>query len=266
MRKLPYYQVDAFTGHLFRGNPAGVCLLDRWPEDAMLRDVAAENNHSETAFILGADDGFELRWFTPVTEVALCGHATLAAALVVFNRLGWAGDAVPFLTRRSGTLTVSRRGDLLAMDFPARPPFPHDPPPGLATALGVEPREVMLSAEDWLVRLAGEDEVAGLAPDIPALAVLGHRGFIVTAPGRECDFVSRFFAPAVGVPEDPVTGSAHAVLTPYWSARLGKPSMRALQVSRRGGEIFCEDAGARTVIAGRAVFYLEGLIALPDGA
>jgi PhzF family phenazine biosynthesis protein len=206
------------------------------------------------------EGGFELRWFTPVTEVALCGHATLASAFVLFRRRGWTAPSITFRTRKSGDLMVTLRDDLISMDFPARPPSPQDPPKALSEALGVEPQEFFVSAEDALVLVEDEAIVRNLQPDIPALLRKPYRGTIVTAKGKSCDFVSRFFAPRVGVAEDPVTGSAHCVLTPYWSKRLGRKKLHAQQVSRRGGELFCEDRGTRIGIAGRAVLYLEGEI------
>ncbi|MHC1742644.1 MAG: PhzF family phenazine biosynthesis protein [Syntrophobacteraceae bacterium] len=258
--KLPYYQVDAFTGKVFGGNPAGVCPLDGWLDDRLLQDIAAENNLSETAFIVPKGRRFELRWFTPATEVALCGHATLASAFVVLNRLNWSDEIVEFETRRSGVLSVRRDGDLLQMDFPARPPEPCSIPEGLPAHLGVAPVEVYMSEEDLLVCLQTERQVAELTPDLRGLAALDCRGVIVTARGRDCDFVSRFFAPRVGVDEDPVTGSSHCVLIPFWSERLGKKTLFARQVSRRGGEIFCECGASRVKIGGRAALYLEGSI------
>lgn len=260
--RLPYYHVDAFSDRVFKGNPAGVCPLEEWLDDGVLQDIAAENHHSETAFFVRRGSRFELRWLTPAVEVALCGHATLASAFVLFNRLGWDADVVEFETRRSGVLSVLRQGELLVMDFPARPPVPCKAPDGLARLLGVVPREVLASEEDLLVCLQEGRQVAGLTPDIPGLATLDCRGVIVTAPGEDCDFVSRFFAPRVGVNEDPVTGSAHCVLIPFWSQRLGREKLFARQVSRRGGAIHCESAGSRVKIGGRAVLYLEGSIFL----
>jgi predicted PhzF superfamily epimerase YddE/YHI9 len=251
--ELPLWQVDAFTDRVFAGNPAAVVLLPAWPDDAFLRDVAAENNLSETAFLVRRDDAFEIRWFTPVAEVALCGHATLASAFVVFRFLDWKPPAVRLRTRRSGELSVARRGDLLEMDFPA--------PPGLAAALGAPPLEVHDSEEDLLAVFGTEREVRDLHPDFAALAKIGERGVLATAPGSDCDFVSRCFFPRIGIPEDPVTGSAHCVLVPYWSKRLGRTRLRARQVSARGGELLCEDRGARVSIAGRAALYLTGSIA-----
>ncbi|MEJ2719841.1 MAG: PhzF family phenazine biosynthesis protein [bacterium] len=260
--KIPIYQVDAFTSSVFSGNPAAVCFLDSWIGDGRLQAIAAENNLSETAFLVGGRDDFELRWFTPVTEVALCGHATLASAFVLFDRRGWDEAAIRFHTRRSGTLTVTRRDDLLEMDFPARPAHPTEPRPELSEALHVTPKSVLESAEDVLVMLDAEKTVKDVKPDFTALAGVECRGVIVTARGDRSDFVSRFFAPRVGVNEDPVTGSAHCVLTPFWAGMLGKPALHAVQVSQRGGELFCEHRGERVRIAGRAVLYLEGTIAV----
>jgi len=260
--KVPIYQVDAFTSELFSGNPAAVCMLEEWSDDAHLQAVAAENNLSETAFLLRQDDGFEIRWFTPVTEVSLCGHATLASAFIVFNHLEWESNTVRFHTRKSGVLTVTRREELLEMDFPARPPLKQNTPEGLVGALNQLPLEVLGSEEALLVVLENERSVRELAPDFSLLMQIERRGTIVTAPGDHCDFVSRFFAPHLGIPEDPVTGSAHCVLVPYWSNKLGKKQLHARQVSKRGGELFCQDRGERVAIAGRAVLYLEGMITI----
>lgn len=258
--KIPFYQVDAFASKVFSGNPAGVCLLDEWIDDVLLQAIADENNLSETAFLVRAGDGYEIRWFTPTVEVALCGHATLASAHVVFNHLAWPSDTVTFQTRRSGPLTVSRRPDLLVMDFPALPPHPCPMPPGLPEALGARVESIFDSEEDHLAVLETEDQVRNLKPDIAALGRVECRGVIVTAPGTQCDFVSRFFGPRCGIPEDPVTGSAHCVLVPYWTGRTGRRQFHARQVSRRGGELFCENLGDRVSIAGKAVTYLEGMI------
>ena len=254
----PLFQVDAFADRLFAGNPAAVCPLARWPDEGVLQAIAAENNLSETAFLVGSGSEYQLRWFTPVAEVELCGHATLASAFVLFEHFGVEGE-VGFETRK-GRLTV-RRGEegRLQMDFPALPAEPCDPPGRLLEALGGAPTEVRL-ADDYLVCYEVEEEVRGLRPDFSALAGLEARGVIVTAPGSDCDFVSRFFAPQLGVPEDPVTGSAHCTLTPYWAERLGKARLRARQVSTRGGELWCELLGERVAIAGRAVLYLSGSI------
>ncbi|PKN63844.1 MAG: isomerase [Deltaproteobacteria bacterium HGW-Deltaproteobacteria-15] len=260
--KLPLYQIDAFASEVFSGNPAAVCILDSWLEDKVLQGIAAENNLPETAFLVRNNEGFDLRWFTPATEVALCGHATLASGFVLFSCLKWKEDVIRFKTRKSGQLVVARRGDLLEMDFPARPAHATNPPPGLEAALNVRPAEVLGSAEDILVLLESESTVRDLQPDFAALGRVECRGVIVTARGDRSDFVSRFFAPRVGIPEDPVTGSAHCVLIPYWANVLGKKTLHALQVSKRGGELFCEERGERVRIAGKAVLYLEGIISI----
>jgi PhzF family phenazine biosynthesis protein len=260
--KIPIYQIDAFTDRVFAGNPAAVCLLEGWIDDEILQAIAAENNLSETAFLVRSTGGFELRWFTPVVEVALCGHATLASAFVVFNILQWSRETVQFQTRQSGRLTVKRSGELLEMDFPARPPRTQQSPGGLNAALGVQPLEVLGSEEDILAVLASEEDIRLLQPDMAAMSEVACRGVIVSARGRRCDFVSRFFAPRVGVAEDPVTGSAHCVLVPYWSGKLGRSRLHARQVSRRGGELFCENRGDRVGIAGKAVFFLEGRLSI----
>ncbi|NWF94287.1 MAG: PhzF family phenazine biosynthesis protein [Syntrophaceae bacterium] len=260
--KLPIYQVDAFTSEVFYGNPAAVCLLDRWIDDSTLQAVAAENNLSETAFLVRDGEGFDLRWFTPVTEVALCGHATLASAFVLFTCRKRPEENIRFRTRRSGELVVTRRGDLLEMDFPARPPYAQSLPPGLKEALQVNPQEILASAEDLLVVLDSEKTVRDVQPDFIALTRLACRGTIITARGDRSDFVSRFFAPRVGVPEDPVTGSAHCVLTPYWAGVLRKDELHAFQVSKRGGELFCKYVGERVKISGRAALYMEGTITI----
>lgn len=225
--RLPLYQVDAFTDRLFGGNPAAVCPLEEWLPDTTMQAIAAENNLSETAFFVREGEGYALRWFTPAVEVELCGHATLASAYVIFHVLEPARERVLFRTRKAGTLVVTRRGDELAMDFPAWPASPVAAPPELAAALGKPPVRV-LAARDYLAVYEHAEDVAGLDPDLAAVARLDRFAVIVTAPGVEgVDFVSRFFAPAKGVPEDPVTGSAHCTLTPYWAARLGKTRLQA---------------------------------------
>jgi predicted PhzF superfamily epimerase YddE/YHI9 len=258
--RLPIYQVDAFTDSLFGGNPAAVCPLQAWlPADTM-QAIAAENNLAETAFFVREGTDYALRWFTPTVEVDLCGHATLAAGHVVFRFIERERNSVSFRTTKAGTLVVGRRGDMLAMDFPARPAVPTEPPPGLFAALGGTPREV-LSARDHLVVYGSAAEIAALDPDLAVLAKVDCWAAIVTAPGEGgIDFVSRFFAPAQGVPEDPVTGSSHCTLVPYWANRLGKAKLGARQLSRRGGALSCALEGDRVSIAGRAVLYLEGQI------
>ncbi len=257
--RIPLYQVDAFTSRLFGGNPAAVCPLEQWLPDETLQAIAAENNLSETAFFIRRDGRCLLRWFTPKVEVDLCGHATLAAAHVLLNVLAAGGDRVVFDTR-SGELVVARDGDRLAMDFPSKPPQPCEPPPTLLEALGGEPIEV-LRADYYLVVYGSEAEIRALAPDCRRLAPLDSP-VIATAPGDEVDFVSRFFAPCFGIDEDPVTGSAHCTLIPFWTARKCKSWFEARQLSPRGGELYCEDRGDRVTIAGHAVLYLEGTIHL----
>ncbi len=256
--KIPIFQIDAFTGRLFAGNPAAVCPLETWLDDARMQAIAAENNLSETAFFVRAGDGYDLRWFTPECEVDLCGHATLASAFVIFEFIDRAAELIRFHTR-SGELRVRRNGDLLAMDFPARPPKRCESHSAIEKALGKPPRELWLS-RDYMAVYDSEDDVRTLAPDLHAMAAIDCFAVIVTAPGKDADFVSRFFAPGSGVPEDPVTGSAHCTLVPYWADRLGKTTFSALQVSARGGELRCELQDDRVSISGRAVRYLEGTI------
>lgn len=260
MPELPLYQVDAFARRVFEGNPAAVVPLEDLLPDGVLQSIAAENNLAETAFFIRSGGEYKLRWFTPETEVDLCGHATLASAFVIFEFLEPDSASVVFDTC-SGRLTVERRGALLAMDFPSRPPEFVEPCPGLAEALGGEPKEIWAS-RDYMVVYPSEDEVRALRPDFRRLAEADRFAVIATAPAQTqgYDFVSRFFAPAAGVPEDPVTGSAHCTLVPYWAQRLGKRKLRARQVSRRGGELECEWKGDRVEIAGRAVLYLKGTI------
>jgi predicted PhzF superfamily epimerase YddE/YHI9 len=260
--KISYFEVDAFTDKPFTGNPAAVCLLEAWLADATLQNIAAENNLPETAFIVPRGNEFELRWFSPAVEVDLCGHATLAAAAVLFSERNFAGDTIRFHSR-SGPLPVSRAGGVFTLDFPVRPPKACEPPEALLRGLGRRPSRVFKS-RDYLAVFATEAEVQALAPDFAALKTLDCLGIIATAPGGDSDFVSRFFAPAAGVDEDPVTGSAHCTLIPYWSHRLGKTTLLARQVSRRGGELFCGLAGDRVHIGGKAVLYLRGEIVLDE--
>ncbi|MBN2433460.1 MAG: PhzF family phenazine biosynthesis protein [Acidobacteria bacterium] len=260
--RITMFQVDAFTDRLFAGNPAAVCPLDEWLPDEILRQIAAENNLSETAFFVPADQEFELRWFTPVSEVDLCGHATLATAHVLFRHLGFDRDLIPFRTRQRGRVHVERSGDRLVLDFPAWAPVATKPPASLLAGLAPKPRQVFLS-RDYLALYDHEDQIATLVPDYGALSRVDVTGIIVTAPGRESDFVSRFFAPREGIPEDPVTGSAHCTLAPFWAERLGKTELYARQLSPRGGELFCRLSGDRVKIGGRAVTYLEGKIEVP---
>ena len=258
--RIPIYQVDAFTNRACGGNPAAVCPLEGWIPDATMQAIAAENNLSETAFFVPDGDGYLLRWFTPTTEVEICGHATLASAYVVFRFLSRERERVDFRTLKVGTLIVRRMGEELAMDFPARPLQPAGPYPALAEALGKAPIEV----HDGWARLAlyeHASEVEALAPDFGAVARLDRINVIATARGGSgIDFVSRFFAPAKGIPEDPVTGGAHCALAPFWAERLGKSRLRARQVSKRLGDLYCEHRGERVTIAGKAAFYMQGAI------
>ncbi len=252
------FQVDAFTRQRFSGNPAAVMPLESFPPDAVLQALAAENNLSETAFLVGGDGTYQLRWFTPAVEVPLCGHATLASAAVVLEKLEPGRAAVTFHTA-SGALHVSRAAAGYVMDFPARPTVPAGTSDALVRALGATPQEVRADAINYLVVLDGEQAVRTLKPDIAAIAALDRQGVIVTARGSgEYDCVSRYFTPARGVAEDPVTGSAHCALAPYWAERLGKTQLRAYQASRRGGELTCRVRGARVELEGTCVFYLEG--------
>lgn len=260
---IPYYHIDSFTSTLFAGNPAGVCILAAFPADLIMQKIAAENRHSQTAFVVQRTDGdFDLRWFTPEVEDDLCGHATLATAYVLALRAHnvW---PVRFHTR-SGVLTVARDGDSFEMDFPAWPPQLCDPPVELLPALGLKAAQVMKS-RDFLVIVDRAEKVRTLAPDISALAELdiGIGGIIVTAPGEgNVDYVSRFFAPSVGINEDPATGSINCTLAPYWAGRLGKQTLQVQQLSARGGELRCTVAGDRVKIAGKTRLYLMGTLEL----
>jgi PhzF family phenazine biosynthesis protein len=256
--RTPIFQIDAFTTRRFAGNPAAVMPMDSFLADAALQAIAAENNLAETAFLVPEGGDYRLRWFTPTVEVPLCGHATLASAAVVMERLEPGRERVVFHSA-SGPLTVSRAGAGYVMDFPARPSEPVSTPPGLAEALGVVPIEVFADAFNYLALLESAQVVRELAPDMAAIARMDRDGVIVTAPGDGLyDFVSRYFAPSKGIPEDPVTGGAHCMLGPYWAQRLGKTAFRAFQASRRGGEIICRLAGDRIELEGTCVFYLEG--------
>ncbi|MDZ7773063.1 MAG: PhzF family phenazine biosynthesis protein [Balneolaceae bacterium] len=260
--KLNIWQVDAFASRLFEGNPAAVCVLEQWLPDGLMQSIAMENNLSETAFLVRESEGWRIRWFTPTDEVDLCGHATLASAHVLKAHLGEEADPLE-LNSNSGPLRVFRDGDLLELDFPAAELEKEAPPRELFNALEIMAVEVYKGA-DFLWVLESEEEVRGVDPDFREMEKVDTRGVIVTAPGEDVDFVSRFFAPSVGVDEDPVTGSAHTMLTPYWADRLDKNELTARQVSRRGGELRCRLEGDRVRIAGRALTYLEGEITLPE--
>jgi len=256
--RIPLFQVDAFTSRLFGGNPAAVCPLQSWLNERTMQAIAAENNLAETAFFVGREGRYDLRWFTPLVEVDLCGHATLASAFVIFNRLEPSLTEASFRSK-SGELRVMRSGDRLTLDFPAWPPARREVTEAVTRALGAAPREVWES-HDLMAVYDSEEDVRRLEPAMDRVAALDGFALIATAPGRSADFVSRFFAPRQGIPEDPATGRAHCTLTPYWARRLGKPKLHAVQLSRRGGELFCEDRGERVAIAGQAVQFLEGTI------
>ena len=256
--KIPYYHIDAFASARFGGNPAGVCVLRDWLPDEVLQKIAFENNLSETAFVVAHENLFELRWFTPVREVSLCGHATLATAFVIFEYQGYTEPAIHFQSK-SGVLTVERDGAMLVLDFPARSTEPCAAPEALVQGLGKAPLEVR-RAKSYMAIFARQEDIVSIKPDMHWLSQLDASGIIVTAPGDQVDFVSRFFAPKLGIPEDPVTGSSHCSLIPYWAERLSKKKLTALQLSARGGELFCEHVGERVKIGGKAVAYLTGEI------
>lgn len=256
--KLPLYQIDAFANKAFEGNPAAICPLQEWLDDDVLLSIAEENNLSETAYFIKTEGGFQIRWFTPTTEVDLCGHATLAAAFVIFNLLGYEKDSICFESK-SGILTVTKESSLLVMDFPSDPATPCQLPTELEQAFNLKPIEC-LKAEDYIIVLNDESEVLAVKPKLELLKSLDLRGVIITASSENYDFVSRFFAPKFGIDEDPVTGSAHTQLTPYWSKKLNKNKLHAKQISKRGGELFCELNGNRVSIAGNAIKYLQGEI------
>ena len=259
--EIPLFQVDAFARRQFAGNPAAVCPLKAWLPNATMQAIAAENNLAETAFLVREGARFRLRWFTPTVEVDLCGHATLAAAYVLFEYLRYKKDEIAFESR-SGTLKVTRQGKRLCLDFPTIELKRSGAPPQLIEGLGTQPLEVW-NAMDYMVVLASEDDVRGVQPSWEPLAQVTRRGVIVTAPGKKVDFVSRFFAPASGINEDPATGSAHCMLAPYWAKRLGKKSMHALQLSERGGELWVKLRGGRVLISGEVKPYLRGTITVP---
>jgi len=261
--KLKQFQIDAFTDRVFGGNPAAVCPLESWPDDNILQSIAEENNLSETAFFVSTGNDFELRWFTPIREVDLCGHATLASAHVILEHIGHPADYVIFKTR-SGDLAVKKNGNMLEMDFPLLAPKPCAAPEHLIEGLGKTPVEV-LEAQDYIAVYGDEATIRSIVPDQVLLNRLDLRGVCITAPGDSVDFVSRFFAPKFGIPEDPVTGSAHCELAPYWASKLNKNDLKARQVSKRGGELYCrvEKEKGRIFISGQAVTFMIGDIYLP---
>jgi PhzF family phenazine biosynthesis protein len=256
--KISIFQVDAFTNEAFSGNPAAICPLDYWLSDKKMQQIAEENNLSETAFFVNRGDYYQIRWFTPQTEVDLCGHATLASAWVIMNKIQPDTVEIKFGSR-GGELIVRRDDDYYMMDFPVHPPETCSAPNNLIKALGQNPVEV-LASNYYLAVFDSEEEVRNLKPYMTLLKELDRIGVVITAPGEEVDFVSRFFAPAVGIPEDPVTGSAHCTLIPYWAEKLSKSRMNAKQVSCRGGDLICENKNDRVVIGGQARLYMEGRI------
>ncbi|WP_136467857.1 PhzF family phenazine biosynthesis protein [Flagellimonas onchidii] len=259
--KQKIYQIDAFTNHVFGGNPAAVCILENWLDTDIMQKIALENNLAETAFTVKTGAVFELRWFTPEVEVDLCGHATLATAYVLFNYHGVSENTIEFHSPRSGSLKVEKSSDgMLTLDFPADETVAIQNIPEMDSALGSTPIKIIKGKTDYLLIYNSQQEIEALDPNFHLLSQLDCRGVIVSAPGNRVDFVSRFFAPQSGIPEDPVTGSAHTTLTPYWAKILGKSKMTAKQLSQRGGDLNCEFLGERVKISGKAVPYLIGEI------
>ncbi|MBC7616327.1 MAG: PhzF family phenazine biosynthesis protein [Pedobacter sp.] len=258
--KLSIYQVDAFTEHLFGGNPAAIVPLTTWLPVAEMQKIAAENNLAETAFFIPQGEDFELRWFTPELEIDLCGHATLATAHIIFTELGYAKNRIHFHTLKAGMLIVSKVDDVYTLDFPSRVAIPCEAPDGLLTAIGGKTPLEILHSRDYMLVYEYESDILAINPDFAALAKLSIMGVIVTAKGDDSDFVSRFFIPSAGINEDPVTGSAHCNLIPYWAKKLNKNELHAYQVSARRGELWCSLKGDRVLMAGKAVTYLTGNI------
>ena len=256
--ELSLYQIDAFASKSFEGNPAAICPLDEWLPDQLMQSIAQENNLSETAFFTPTAKGFHIRWFTPASEVDLCGHATLASAYVLFNILGHKNDRVEF-DSKSGILTVTKNNEWLVLDFPAQPPVICDTPKEILKAFNIAPIEC-LKSEDYIVVFEREIDIESAQPDLEQLKKLDLRGVIITAKSSRYDFIARFFAPKYGIPEDPVTGSAYTQLAPYWASKIGSKRFNVKQVSSRGGELSCEIVDDRVLISGKAVSYLEGKI------
>ncbi|WP_342647663.1 PhzF family phenazine biosynthesis protein [Mucilaginibacter sp. CSA2-8R] len=257
---IPIYQADAFTNQLFGGNPAAVCPLAEWLPDETMQKIAIENNLAETAFFVKTTSGYHLRWFTPEYEIDLCGHATLATAHIIFTELGYTEEAIHFETQKAGTLKVTKNGNLYTLDFPSRPPYPAEMPEGLLEGLENKMPVHVLRSRDYFLVYENEQDIIDMQPNHFLLSKVDAVGIIITAPGKDVDFVSRFFAPAAGVPEDPVTGSAHCNLIPYWAEKLGKTHLHAYQLSARKGELWCEHKGDRVLMSGEAVTYLKGEI------
>lgn len=264
MGKINLYQVDAFTSTLFSGNPAAVCVLDSWLDDKLMQNISSENNLAETAFLVPRGKDYEIRWFTPSIEIDLCGHATLASAFVLFDVLGYSGIAIKFYSLRSGLLTVTKKDDLLMMNFPTDDLklLSEEQNAKIETCIGLKPIETYKGKTDFITVIEKESDLKNLQPDLHEVSKLEGRGLVVTAKGDDVDFVSRFFAPQTGIPEDPVTGSSHTSLLPLWSKKLGKTSLVARQLSKRGGQLFCEFKGDRCLIGGNAKLYLTGEIYL----
>lgn len=258
--KIKIYQVDAFTDKVFGGNPAAVCPLDDWLPDDLLQNIALENNLSETAFYVKDGNKYQIRWFTPTVEVDLCGHATFAAAFVLFHHEGHEDDNIHFWSSRSGDLQVKKKGDILTLNFPADIVKPVKLSKNLLKSFDLKPNSVCKGKSDYLFVFKDEEEVLRLKPTLNNIAQLDARGVIATAKGNKVDFVSRFFGPRVGVDEDPVTGSAHTTLVPYWSEFLGKTELTATQLSKRKGQLFCKCVRPRVEISGRGILYLSGII------
>jgi PhzF family phenazine biosynthesis protein len=258
--KIKIFQIDAFTDKVFGGNPAAVCVLDQWLPDEVMQNISAENNLSETAFAVKRELDYEIRWFTPTTEVALCGHATLASAHVLFNFFEHPDNTINFFSRHSGALSVIKKGEFLTLDFPSDKIKQVAAPQEILHAFSTQPLETYQGKTDFLLLFKSQKEIEQAQPDMAILKKSKARGIMITAPGEEVDFVSRFFAPGSGVDEDPVTGSAHTTLTPFWSKRLNKKSLQAKQLSLRGGDLLCKYLGDRVNITGQAVTYLIGEI------
>jgi PhzF family phenazine biosynthesis protein len=256
--EISLYQIDAFASKLFEGNPAAVCPLDEWLPDEIMQSIAEENNLPETAFFVPKGNGFHIKWFTPASEVDLCGHATLAAAYVLFNIFGYKEDKIEF-DSKSGILAVTKDNEWLVMDFPAQPPVSCDIPKEIVKAFNIAPIEC-LKSEDFIVVFERETDIESVNPDFGQLIKLDLRGVIITARSSRYDFIARFFAPKYGIPEDPVTGSAYTQLAPYWASKIGSKRLSVKQMSSRGGELTCEIVGDRVLISGKAIKYLEGQI------
>ncbi len=252
------FQVDAFAENVFAGNPAAVVPLDQWLDDSVMQNIAMENNLAETAFIVQSGEGFHIRWFTPAVEVDLCGHATLATAHVLFNHLNFPGDIIKFFSHHSGVLNVYRQGELLILDFPSDKFESIQPTEAMEKSFNIKPKEYFRGKTNFMFVFENEEAVLRAVPDLPVIRTLPLQGVIITALGSQVDFVSRYFAPAAGIDEDPVTGSAHTTLIPFWAKRLGREALSAIQLSKRKGLLACKDLGERVLISGKAKTYMIG--------